>query len=154
MSIRNKLFLSFFALIALNLFVFKFVFEDIIVVQLKTDRHNQYRYEKETAEKVRVNQLLSASNFKDPTDRSELEKQLPEDLVYKMLVKDANGNTIFIKTSQAYNLKNPPRKIKKENTDLKVVAEYHFQHEPPKKGETIIYFYTDDSDIMAKKGSA
>ncbi|EMT50453.1 MULTISPECIES: sensor histidine kinase [Brevibacillus] len=152
MSIRNKLFLSFFALIALNLFVFKFVFEDIIVVQLKTDRHNQYRYEKETAEKVRVNQLLSASNFKDPTDRSELEKQLPEDLVYKMLVKDANGNTIFIKTSQAYNLKNPPRKIKKENTDLKVVAEYHFQHEPPKKGETIIYFYTDDSDIMATKG--
>lgn len=152
MSIRNKLFLSFFALIALNILVFKFVFEDIIVVQLKTDRHNQYRYEKETAEKVRVNQLLSASNFKDPTDRSELEKQLPEDLVYKMVVKDANGNTIYSKTSQAYNLKNPPRKTNRENTDLKVVAEYHYQHEPPKKGQTIIYFYTDDSDIMATKG--
>ncbi|USG64766.1 HAMP domain-containing histidine kinase [Brevibacillus ruminantium] len=150
MSIRNKLFLSFFALIAMNIFLFKFVFEDIIVVQLKTDRHNQYRYEKETAEKVRFNLVLSSSILKDPMDRSELEKQLPEDLMYKMVIKDANGHSIYSKTSQAYNLKS--RTPNKENSDFKTVAEYHFQHEPPRKGETIIYFYTDDSDIMATKG--
>jgi signal transduction histidine kinase len=154
MSIRKKLFLSFIGLITLNLLLFKFVFEDIIVEQLKTDRHNQYRYEKETAEKVRVNQLLNSSVFKDPSERRELETQLPEDLMYKMVVTDADGNAIYIKTSQAYNLKNPhtANPAAQEKSDLKVVAEYHFQHEPPRQGHTIIYFYTDESDILATKG--
>lgn len=155
MSLRTKLFLSFITLITLNIFLFKFVFEDIIVEQLKNDRHNQYRYEKEAAEKVRLNQLLRTSNFKDPTDRQELEKQLPEDVMYRMVVKDANGNTIFSKNSQAYDLKvpsSPPNRLPSKKSDLKVVAEYHFQQEPPREGETVIYFYTDDYDILATKG--
>lgn len=155
MSLRNKLFLSFIGLLALNILLFKFVFEDIIVEQLKNDRHTQYQYEKEAAEKVRLNQLLRSSNFKDPTERQELEKQLPEDVMYRMVVKDANGHTIFNKTSQAYNLKIPSTtgsRLSAKKSDLKVVAEYHFQQEPPREGETIIYFYTDDYDIMATKG--
>lgn len=155
MSLRNKLFVSFIALLALNILLFKFVFEDIIVEQLKNDRHTQYQYEKETAEKVRLNQLLRMSNFRDPTERQELERQLPEDVMYRMVVKDANGNTLYSKVSQAYNLKIPPstpNRPSAKNSDLKVVAEYHFQHEPPHEGETVIYFYTDDYDIMATKG--
>ncbi|WP_301172596.1 sensor histidine kinase [Brevibacillus nitrificans] len=155
MSLRNKLFLSFIGLLTLNILLFKFVFQDIIVDQLKNDRHSQYQYEKDTAEKVRLNQLLRSSNFKDPTERQELEKQLPEDLMYRMVVKDANGNVIFNKTSQAYDLKVPapsPARPSPKKGDLKVVAEYHFQQEPPLKGETVIYFYTDDYDIMATKG--
>jgi len=155
MSLRNKLFLSFLGLLALNILLFKFVFQDIIVEQLKNDRHTQYQYEKETAEKVRLNQLLRSSNFKDPTERLELEKQLPEDVMYRMVVKDANGNTLYSKTSQAYNLKMPPSTPSRASSpkgDLKVVAEYHFQQEPPREGETVIYFYTDDYDIMATKG--
>lgn len=155
MSLRNKLFLSFIGLLTLNILLFKFVFQDIIVDQLKNDRHSQYQYEKDTAEKVRLNQLLRSSNFKDPTERQELEKQLPEDLMYRMVVKDANGNIIFNKTSQAYDLKVPspsPARPSPKKGDLKVVAEYHFQQEPPLKGETVIYFYTDDYDIMATKG--
>jgi signal transduction histidine kinase len=155
MSIRNKLFLSFLALITLNLLMFKFVFEDIIVEQLKNDRHNQYRDEKATAEKVRLNQLMRSRTFKDPTELRELAKQLPEDLMYKMVVQDADGNAIFVKTSHAYDLKNPAKPSNPKNpepNDLKVVAEYHFQHDPPNQGSTIIYFYTDDADILATKG--
>ncbi|MFY0545152.1 sensor histidine kinase [Brevibacillus sp. H7] len=157
MSIRKKLFLSFIGLIALNLLMFQFVFEDIIIEQLKTDRHNQYRDEKAAAEQVRVNQLMRSGNFKDPTELKELGEKLPEDLMYQMVVKDAEGNTIFKKYSQAYMLKNPPSGphaiVKnREKNDLKVVAEYHFQHEPPNLGQTIVYFYTDDSDILATKG--
>lgn len=155
MSLRNKLFLSFLALIVLNILLFKFVFENIIVDQLKNDRHNQYRYEKETAEKLRLNQLLRTSDFKDPTEQKELERQLPEDVMYKMVVKDAAGNTIYSKTSQAYDLKNPkdtPSRFAARQSDLKVVAEYHFNQEPPREGETVIYFYTDDYDILATKG--
>lgn len=69
MSLRKKLFLSFIALITLNILLFKFVFQDIIIDQLKNDRHNQYQAEKDAAEKVRVNQLLRSSNFKDPIER-------------------------------------------------------------------------------------
>lgn len=156
MSLRNKLFLSFIGLLALNILLFKFVFQDIIVEQLKTDRHTQYQYEKEAAEKVRLNQLLRSSNFKDPTERMELEKQLPEDVMYRMVVKDAYGNTIFSKVSKAFELKVPPSMPQNQRlskrSDLKVVAEYHFQQEPPREGETVIYFYTDDYDIMATKG--
>lgn len=155
MSLRNKLFLSFIALITLNILLFKFVFQDIIVDQLKNDRHNQYQAEKDAAEKVRLNQLLLAGNFKDPVERLELEKQLPEDVMYRMVVKDANGNTIFSKTSKAYNLKMPAAPSSRESSkqsELKVVAEYHFQQEPPRTGEIVIYFYTDDYDIMATKG--
>ncbi|GED67721.1 two-component sensor histidine kinase [Brevibacillus reuszeri] len=155
MSLRNKLFLSFIALITLNILLFKFVFQDIIVDQLKNDRHNQYQYEKEAAEKVRVNQLLRNSNFKDPTERLELEKQLPEDVMYRMVIKDANGNTIYNKTSQAYDLKVPPSSSKpnfSQKGALKTVAEYHFQQEPPREGEIVIYFYTDDYDIMSTTG--
>ncbi|KQL44876.1 histidine kinase [Brevibacillus choshinensis] len=155
MSLRNKLFLSFIGLLTLNILLFKFVFQDLIVEQLKNDRHTQYQYEKETAEKVRLNLLLRSSNFKDPTERMELEKQLPEDVMYRMVVKDANGNTIYSKTSQAYNLKVPPptpNRVSSKRSDLKVVAEYHFQQEPPREGETVIYFYTDDYDIMSTKG--
>lgn len=155
MSLRNKLFLSFIALITLNILLFKFVFQDIIVDQLKNDRHNQYQYEKEAAEKVRLNQLLRSSNFKDPTERQELEKQLPEDVMYRMVIKDANGNTIYSKTSQAYNLKVPtsnPNRVPTKKSELKSVAEYHFQQEPPREGEIVIYFYTDDYDIMSTTG--
>lgn len=155
MSLRNKLFLSFIALITLNILLFKFVFQDIIVDQLKNDRHNQYQYEKEAAEKVRLNQLLRSSNFKDPTERQELEKQLPEDVMYRMVIKDANGNTIYSKTSQAYNLKVPtsnPNRVSSKKSELKSVAEYHFQQEPPREGEIVIYFYTDDYDIMSTTG--
>jgi signal transduction histidine kinase len=154
MSIRKKLFLSFIALITLNLLMFKFFFEQIIIEQLKTDRHNQYLDEKAAAEKVRVNQLMRSGIFKDPTELRELGEQLPEDLMYQMVVKDAENNTIFKKYSQAYILKNPKTGTanNRERNDLKVVAEYHFQHDPPNLGQTIIYFYTDDSDILATKG--
>lgn len=153
MSLRNKLFLSFIALMVLNILLFKFVFEDIIVEQLKNDRHNQYQYEKDTAEKVRLMQLLRTLNFKDPTERLELDmnKNLPEDLMYRIVVQDARGNVIYSKTSQAYDLKMLPRNSE-TNGSLKVVGEYHFQQEPPKEGETVIYFYTDEYDIMASKG--
>ncbi|MED1644448.1 HAMP domain-containing sensor histidine kinase [Brevibacillus agri] len=150
MSLRNKLFLSFIALITLNILLFKFVFQDIIIDQLKNDRHNQYQAEKEAAEKVRLNQLLRSSNFKDPIERQELEKQLPEDVMYRMVVKDASGNTIYHRPSQAYSLKlSLPSTTK---SDLKVVAEYHFQQEPPRAGEIVVYFYTDDYDMMATTG--
>ncbi|MGG1664285.1 sensor histidine kinase [Brevibacillus sp. NRS-1366] len=155
MSLRNKLFLSFIALITLNILLFKFVFQDIIVDQLKNDRHNQYQYEKEAAEKVLLNQLLRTSNFKDPTERQELEKQLPEDVMYRMVIKDANGNTIYSKTSQAYDLKVPSNnsnRVTPKKSELKSVAEYHFQQEPPREGEIVIYFYTDDYDIMSTTG--
>jgi len=153
MGIRKKLFLTFIALITLNLVMFKFVFEQIIIEQLKTDRHNQYRDEKAAAEKVRVNQLMRSGYFKDPAELRELGDQLPEDLMYQIVVKDAENNTIFKKYSQAYILKNPKTGAShnREN-DLKVVAEYYFQHDPPNLGQTIIYFYTDDSDILATKG--
>ncbi|MGG1474516.1 HAMP domain-containing sensor histidine kinase [Brevibacillus agri] len=150
MSLRNKLFLSFIALITLNILLFKFVFQDIIIDQLKNDRHNQYQAEKDAAEKVRLNQLLRSSNFKDPIERQELEKQLPEDVMYRMVVKDASGNTIYHRPSQAYSLKlSLPSTTK---SDLKVVAEYHFQQEPPRAGEIVVYFYTDDYDMMATTG--
>ncbi|MGN7471809.1 sensor histidine kinase [Brevibacillus sp. SAFN-007a] len=155
MSLRKKLFLSFIALITLNILLFKFVFQDIIVEQLKNDRHNQYQYEKEAAEKVRLNQLLLSSNFKDPIERQELEKQLPQDIMYRMVVKDANGNTIYDRPSHAYTLKMPSSSASQpaaKISDLKVVAEYHFQQEPPREGEIVIYFYTDDNDIMATTG--
>lgn len=157
MSLRNKVFLSFIALITLNILLFKFVFQDIIVAQLKNDRHDQYQAEKEAAEKVMLNQLLLVSNFKDPIERLELEKQLPDDVMYRMLVKDANGNTIYSKTSRAYNLKMPSpsssnRGDSFKQSDLKVVAEYHFQQEPPRTGEIVVYFYTDDYDMMETTG--
>ena len=150
MSLRKKLFLSFIALITLNILLFKFVFQDIIIDQLKNDRHNQYQAEKDAAEKVRVNQLLRSSNFKDPIERQELEKQLPEDVMYRMVVKDASVNTIYHWPSKAYSLQlSLPSTTK---SDLKVVAEYHFQQEPPREGEIVIYFYTDDYDIMGTTG--
>ncbi|MFD2369178.1 sensor histidine kinase [Brevibacillus sp. GCM10020057] len=156
MSLRNKLFLSFLGLLALNILLFKFVFQDIIIEQLKNDRHTQYQYEKEAADKVRLNQLLRSSSFKDPIERTELDKQLPEDVMYRMVVKDANGNTIHSKNSKALDLKwtmpNQQNKLSSQQGDLKVVAEYHFQQEPPREGETVIYFYTDDYDILATKG--
>ncbi|MFS0556084.1 ATP-binding protein [Brevibacillus sp. 179-C9.3 HS] len=155
MSLRNKIFLSFIALITLNILLFKFVFQDIIVDQLKNDRHNQYQAEKEAAEKVMLNQLLLVSNFKDPVERLELDKQLPEDVMYRMVVKDANDNTIYTKTSRAYNLKMPSpssNRASSKQSELKVVAEYHFQQEPPRTGEIVVYFYTDDYDIMATTG--
>jgi len=155
MSLRNKLFLSFIGLMILNILLFKFVFEDIIVEQLKNDRHNQYQYEKETANKVRLMQLLRSYNFKDPTERLEMDLNLPEDLMYRMVVKDARGNVIDSKTSKAYDLKQPPPtspRNSEANSGLKIVGEYHFQIEPPKEGETVIYFYTDEYDIMASKG--
>ncbi|WP_432776202.1 HAMP domain-containing sensor histidine kinase [Brevibacillus gelatini] len=150
MSLRNKLFLSFIALITLNILLFKFVFQDIIIEQLKDDRHNQYQAEKDAAEKVRLNQLLLSGNFRDPIERQELERQLPEDVMYRMVVTDANGNTIYHRPSHAYSLKlSLPSSTK---SDLKVVAEYHFQQEPPREGEIVVYFYTDEYDMMATKG--
>lgn len=155
MSLRNKLFLSFIGLILLNVLLFKFVFEDIIVEQLKTDRHNQYQYEKETANKVRLMQLLRSNYFKDPTERLELDKHLPQDLMYRLVIKDARGNVIDSKTSKAYDLKQPPvtsPRNKERESNLKIVGEYHFQMEPPREGETVIYFYTDEYDIMQSQG--
>lgn len=143
MSIAKKLFLSFIVVILVNILMFKFVFKDIIVEQLKNDRYEQFIQERKAAELVRVNQLMRTSIFKDPIEVKELGEQLPEDLMYKMIVEDANGNAIFTKNSQAYNLK---------GDGIKAVAEYHFQHDPPNLGRTIIRFYTDDSDILATKG--
>lgn len=154
MSLRTKLFLSFIGLIILNFLLFKFVFEDLIVEQLKTDRHNQYQNEMEAAQKVRLIQSLRSLNFKDPAELQELEQLLPEDLMYRMVVKDANGNVIFSKTSRAFDMKLPPSTsgYPNQNSDLTVVGEYHFQHDSPGERETIIYFYTDVYDIMASEG--
>lgn len=143
MSIAKKLFLSFIIVILVNILMFKFVFMDIIVEQLKNDRYEQFIQERKAAELVRVNQLMWKSIFKDPAEVKELEKQLPDDLMYKMIVEDASGNAIYAKNSPAYNQK---------GDGIKAVAEYHFQHDPPNMGRTIIRFYTDDSDILATKG--
>ncbi|WP_400164752.1 sensor histidine kinase [Brevibacillus sp. TJ4] len=152
MSLRNKLFLSFIGLIALNFLLFRFVFEDLIVEQLKTDRHIQYQNEKKAAEKVQMIQMLRSLNYKDPEELKELEEALPEDLMYRMIVKDANGNVIFSKTSYSFDLKIPPSSTPlymDQGHDLTIVGEYHYQHD---SRETIIYFYTDVYDIMASKG--
>lgn len=141
MKIAQKLFLFFLAIIALNLLTYKFVFEDIIVEQLKNDRHEQFKTEREAANLVRINQLIHSSAFKDPTELRELNEQLPAGMMYKVIVEDARGNEIFTKVSDAF-----------KETGTKVVAEYHFQHELPDEGNTIIRFYTDDSEILATKG--
>ena len=154
MSLRNKLFLSFIGLIVLNFLLFKFVFEEIIVEQLQTDRHIQYQNEKKAAEKVRMIQMLRSLNFKDPAELEELNQALPEDLMYRMVIKDANGNVIFSKTSHTYDLKVSPSDTSRnsENSNLTVVGEYHFQQDAPANRETIITFYTDVYDIIASKG--
>ncbi|HZG15514.1 MAG TPA: HAMP domain-containing sensor histidine kinase [Candidatus Bathyarchaeia archaeon] len=141
MKIAQKLFLFFLAIIALNLLTYKFVFEDIIVEQLKNDRHEQFKQEREAANRVRINQLIRTSTFKDPTELRELTEKIPEDLMYKMIVEDAQGDQIFTKSSKAY-----------KEVGTKVVAEYYYQHELPERGATIIRFYTDDSEILATKG--
>ena len=120
---------------------YKFVFENIIVEQLKNDRHEQFKAEREAANRVRINQLIRTNAFKDPTELRELSDKLPDDLMYKMIVEDARGNQIFTKVSEAYKEKG-----------TQVVAEYYYQHEPPDLGGTIIRFYTNDSEILASKG--
>jgi signal transduction histidine kinase len=141
MSISQKLFLSFLIVIAFNLLTYKFVFENIIVEQLKTDRHEQFKEEREAAERVQFNHLMRTSEFKDPTEVRELSEQLPDDLMYKMIVEDGNGNEIFTKTSKSFKEKG-----------TKVIAEYYYQHQLPSLGRTIIRFYTDDDEILATKG--
>lgn len=144
MTIGKRLFLSFLAVIALNLLSYKFIFENIIVEQIKNDRHEQFKQEKDAADKVRLNQLLRSYHFKDPVESREIFEQLPDDLMYVITVEDGRDNTIFTKESQSY--------ILKKNSIKKVVSEYHFEHETPSTGRTIIRFYTDDSDILATKG--
>jgi len=141
MSIAKKLLLSFIAVTAIHLLAYKLVFEEIIVEQLKNDRHEQFKQEREAAQRVRLNQLMRTSSFKDPTEVRELSEKLPEDLMYKMIVEDPSGQEIYNKVSPAY-----------KEVGTKVVAEYHFSHEPPELGNTIIRFYTDDSEILATKG--
>ncbi len=140
MSIRKKLFLSFLIVVLFNLVAYKVVFEHIIVDQLKTDRHEQFKRERDAAEQVQINQLLRSNHFKDPTEIRELTKALPEDLMYKITVTDSNGNQIFDKVSQAFN---------PEEAGSKSVSEYHYENESL---HTIIRFYTNDSDILASKG--
>ncbi len=143
MRIGKKLFLSFLTVIGIHLLTYQLIFKDIIVEQIKTDRHEQFLQEMETAKLVRFNQLMRNSVFKDPIEIKELGEQLPEDLMYRVTVYDANGNKLFSKTSQAYDLK---------ETGKKIIAAYHFGHEPPNQGQTVIEFFTDDYDILASKG--
>ncbi|GAA4722774.1 sensor histidine kinase [Brevibacillus fulvus] len=143
MSIAKKLFLSFIAVILLNLLFFKFVFEDKIIEQLKNDRHEQYMLEKEAAERVRFNQLMKNARFKDPVDARIISEELPNDLMYQIIVENSEGKEIYRKNSQA---------LAKKGAGMKAVSEYYFQHDPPNAGRTIIRFYTDESDILASKG--
>lgn len=143
MGIGKKLFLSFLAVISIHLLTYHLIFKQVIVEQMKTDRHEQFLQEMEAAKLVRFNQLMRNSVFKDPIEVKELGEQLPEDMMYRVTVFDANGNKLFSKTSQAYNLK---------ETGKKIIAEYHFNHEPPSQGQTVIEFFNDDYDILASKG--
>ncbi|MBO8164617.1 MAG: HAMP domain-containing histidine kinase [Brevibacillus sp.] len=143
MQIGKKLFLSFLVVIILHLTAYQLIFKNIIVEQIKTDRHEEFLQEQEAAKLVRIRQLMRSSSFKDPVEVLTISKQLPEDLMYKMTVEDGNGQTIYTKESRAYSL---------EKSGKQVVAEYHFQHEPPRMGRTIIQFFTDETDILASKG--
>lgn len=143
MGIGKKLFFSFLAVIGIHLLTYHLIFKDMIVEQIKTDRHEQFIQEMEAAKLVRFNQLMRNSVFKDPIEVKELGEQLPEDMMYRVTVFDANNNKLFSKPSQAYRLK---------QTGKKIIAEYHFQHEPPNQGKTVIEFFTDDYDILASKG--
>ncbi|MET3292039.1 sensor histidine kinase [Brevibacillus fluminis] len=144
MTIGKRLFLSFLAVIALNLLSYKFIFENIIVEQIKTDRHEQFKQEMDAAAKVRLNQLLRSYHFKDPVESREISEQLPDDMMYVITIEDGRGNTMYTKESEAYRLK--------KDSSKKVVSEYHFEHDSTSLGTTIIRFYTDDSDILATKG--
>ncbi|MFM1655263.1 sensor histidine kinase [Brevibacillus sp. B_LB10_24] len=143
MRIGTKLFLSFFAIILFHLLTYQLIFKNIIVEQIKNDRYEQFLSEKVAAQRVQINQLMRTNSFKDPLEMHELSSELPEDLMYKVTVEDANGTTLYTKVSQAYSLKGPNKKE---------VAEYYFQHDPGSQERTVITFYTDESDILASKG--
>jgi len=143
MGIGKKLTLSFLAVIVVHLISFQLVFKNIILEQIKNDRHEQFLQEREAADLVQIAQLIRSSSFKDPIEARQLSERLPEDLMYKITVRDGNGRIIYTKESHAFKL---------QAADMQVVAEYHFQHEPPRMGETVVQFYTNALDILASKG--
>ncbi|UFJ41253.1 HAMP domain-containing histidine kinase [Brevibacillus humidisoli] len=143
MQIGKKLVLSFLAVIIIHLIAYQLVFKNIIVEQIKNDRHEEFLQEREAAKLVRIGQLMRSSSFKDPTEARLLSERLPEDLMYKVTVQDGNGQIIYSKESRAYNL---------QKSEKQVVAEYHFQHEPPRMGGTVVQFFTNETDILASKG--
>ncbi len=145
MGVGKKLILTFLVVIAAHLLTYKLVFEHMIVEQIKNDRHEQFVQEKEAAEMVQFVQLLSSTLLKNPAELQDMVGNLPEDLMYKMMVEDEHGREIFSKTSKAYDEKGQGKKV---------VAEYSFQHDPPNEGRTVIQFFTDDTDILASKGMA
>ncbi|WP_139492305.1 sensor histidine kinase [Brevibacillus dissolubilis] len=144
MKIGNKIFLAFLAVIVVHILAYQLVFQDMIVEQIKNDRHEQFMQEKRAAERVSFIQLMRTNVFKDPMEMRELTERLPDDLMYKVTVEDANGHPIFTKESNSYSIKGKGKK--------KIVAEYYFQRQPPYEGRTVIQFYTDDHDILASKG--
>ncbi|QOS97648.1 HAMP domain-containing histidine kinase [Brevibacterium sp. JNUCC-42] len=144
MKISNKILLAFLAVIVIHILAYRFVFQNIIVDQLKTDRHEQFLLGKEVAERVSFNEVIRRSLFKDPNELKELTKQLPEDLMYTIVVEDENGNAITTKTSEAFETKGKGLKM--------VVAEYFIDRSAPVEGRTVVRFYTDDYDILASKG--
>lgn len=143
MGIGKKLALSFLVVIVVHLLSYQLIFKNIIIKQIKEDRHQEFLLEKNAANLVQISQLMRSSSFKDPLEARQFSETLPEDLMYKITVYDGNGQISYTYESHAYD----------ENTSEKqMVAEYHFQHEPPRMGETIVQFYTNDSDILASKG--
>lgn len=143
MSVGKKLAIAFLFFFGLHLLTYQLIFKEIIVQQIKQDRHEQFLLEKQAAERVRINQLLRTNELRDPSDIQELTKKLPENLMYTVRVFDARGNVIFDQTSRAYDMK---------QQDKMIVAEYHFEHGHPNGGKTVVAFYNDDADILSSKG--
>jgi len=144
MGIGKKIFLSFLAVIGLHVILYHLIFKDVILQQMKTDRHEQFLQEKEAAEYVSFTEMMRSSVFRNSTEFRELARQLPENLMYKLTIEDGLGREIYTKTSKAYDIEGKGKK--------KMIAEYYFQRQSPVKGRTVIQFYTDDYDILATKG--
>lgn len=142
MKIGHRLIITFFIVIGVHLLAYKLIFEEIIVEQIKLDRHEQFLTERKTVEMVLRSQSQRTEASLEPEWRH-YSDQLSDDLMYTITVLDRDGNTVYSKESLAYQA---------EEADKKLVAEYLFQHESPQKETTVIQFYNNDSDIMATKG--
>lgn len=143
MGIGKKLALSFLVVIVVHILSYQLIFKKIIIEQIKEDRHQEFLQEKNAVNLVQISQLMRSSSFKDPLEARQFSENLPEELMYKVTVYDGNGQIIYAFESHAYD---------RNTSDKQIVAEYHFQHEPPRMGETVVQFYTNDSDILASKG--
>ncbi|WP_232697770.1 sensor histidine kinase [Brevibacillus daliensis] len=144
MKISTKILLAFLVVIVIHLLVYRYFFQNIIVDQLKTDLHQQYLLEKEVAELISFNENISSNLQKFPEEVKELTKQLPEDLMYTIEIKDGTGHTITSKSSKTFDAKGKGPK--------KIVAEYVFERGNQSSGRTVVRFYTDDYDILSFKG--